>query len=213
MCLLYIYKAKKILKIVIILININKGAKMKFKNYRNSYTNDDRIYSFDDIYNMKFGDVLRNKKELLAQYCVLGVPTESELRGSENVVYVNAYTRDDGTEVKAHWRSRPDGITSNNLSHWYPTGGASEIKYGREQQRDVPPMTKGAELQENVIKNMPILEVKSNPEQEYYRIAFELKKAKETGKIPEWMKEHNDIRTLDKIGNEENKKALKEKII
>ena len=87
---------------------------MKFKNYRNSYTNDDRIYSFDDIYNMKFGDVLRNKKELLAQYRVLGVPTESELRRSDNVVYVNAYTRDDGTEVKAHWRSKPENSVEYN---------------------------------------------------------------------------------------------------
>ena len=35
---------------------------------------------------------------------------------------------------------------------------------------------------------MPISIVKSNPEQEYYRIAFELQEAKKTGEIPDWIK-------------------------
>ena len=80
---------------------------MKFKNYVNSLTGDNRIYSLNDITQMALGDVLKNKEELLSQYRVLGVPTESELQNSDNVVYVKAYTRDDGTEVRAHWRSKP----------------------------------------------------------------------------------------------------------
>ena len=55
---------------------------------------------------MPLGEVLKRKQELLSQYRVLGVPTENELRGSDNVVYVHAYTREDGTEVKAHYRSK-----------------------------------------------------------------------------------------------------------
>ena len=57
-----------------------------------------------------------------------------KLQASDNVVYVNAYTRDDGTEVRAHWRSKPDGIESNNLGFntsnksGIPIGGASEIE-------------------------------------------------------------------------------------
>ena len=58
---------------------------------------------------MPLGEVLERKKELLSQYKVLGVPTESELHGSENAVYVESYTRDDGTEVKGYWRSKPEG--------------------------------------------------------------------------------------------------------
>ena len=198
---------------------------MKFKNYRNPYTNDNRIYSFKDLYNMPFGELIRNKQEVLGQYRVLGVPTEQELQSSGNVIWVEAYKRDDGTEVKGHWRSKPDGslaeprnnqktkdITKKN-EYGTVTGGASEVKQEIKEEKDIPEMTKSAESQENIIKNLPAWEVKMNPEQEYYRIAFELKAAIKNGEIPDWMKEHNDIRTLDKIGNEENKKALKEKII
>ena len=83
---------------------------------------------------MPLGEVLRNKEELLSQYRVLGVSTESELRNSDNVVYVQAYTKEDGTEVKAHWRSKPDRSENNNLSinssaqSGKSTGGASELE-------------------------------------------------------------------------------------
>ncbi len=83
---------------------------------------------------MPLGEVLRNKEELLSQFRVLGVSTESELRNSDNVVYVHAYTREDGTEVKAHWRSKPDRVENNNLSFntsaqsGKSTGGASNVK-------------------------------------------------------------------------------------
>jgi len=87
---------------------------MRFKNYRNPYTNDNRIYSFKDLYDMPFGELIRKKQEVLGQYRVLGVPREEELQSSENVVHVEAYTREDGTEVKAHYRSKPGGGSVNN---------------------------------------------------------------------------------------------------
>ena len=59
---------------------------MKFKNYRNPYTNDNRIYSFKDLYNMPFGELIKRKQEVLGQYRVLGVPRDEELQSSENVV-------------------------------------------------------------------------------------------------------------------------------
>ena len=87
---------------------------MRFKNYRNPYTNDNKIYSFKDLYDMPFGELIRRKQEVLGQYRVLGVPRDEELQSSENVVYVEAYTREDGTEVKAHYRSKPGGGSVNN---------------------------------------------------------------------------------------------------
>ena len=90
---------------------------MKFKNYVNSHTGDNRIYSLNDITQMPLGDVLRNKEELLSQYRELGVPTESELQNSENVVYVHAYTRDDGTKVRGYWRSRPECSSAENSAN------------------------------------------------------------------------------------------------
>jgi len=85
---------------------------------------------------MALGEVLKRKQELLSQYRVLGVPKEKELQGSDNVVHVEAYTRDDGTEVKAHWRSKPDGVASNNFSHGNPTGGAIEVNENEKEQTD-----------------------------------------------------------------------------
>ena len=88
---------------------------MRFKNYRNSYTNDNRIYSKDEMLDMTVREIKDRAEEIIAQHRVLGLPDEKELAGSDNVVHVNAYTREDGTEVKAHWRSKP-GEGSNNTN-------------------------------------------------------------------------------------------------
>jgi len=82
---------------------------MKFKNYKNKYTNDNVIHSIEDVIGMPFGDVVNREPELESQYRQIGLPTNSELNSSPNAVYVNAYTRDDGTQVSAHWRSKPEG--------------------------------------------------------------------------------------------------------
>ena len=188
---------------------------MKFKNYRNSHTNEDKIYSRKNIADMSVREAFSRKDEIMAQHDSIGIPSEGELQSSPNAVWIEAYTREDGTEVKGHWRSKLEGSDSNTYDNGEVTGGAANVqeKGLKKEEKDTPEMTKSAELQENTIKNMPISVVKSNPEQEYYRIAFELKKANKTGEIPEWIKEHNDIRTLDKVGNEDNRNALKEKII
>ena len=88
------------------------------------------------MYNMPFGEAIKRKQELIAQNKSIGVPTISELQSSENVVYVHEYTRDDGTVVKAHWRSK--GVNDNReldtnkpLSatdkNGTPTGGAARV--------------------------------------------------------------------------------------
>ncbi len=80
----------------------------KFKRYKNKYTNSPRIYSMEDFLNMSVGNMTRREKELTSQYKQIGLPTTSELKNSSNVVYVNEYTRGDGTVVHAHWRSKPE---------------------------------------------------------------------------------------------------------
>lgn len=42
------------------------------------------------------------------------IPTSNG--SSPGVHYVDSYTRSDGTSVEGHFRSNPDGITSNNLN-------------------------------------------------------------------------------------------------
>ena len=85
---------------------------MRFKNYKNSYTKDNRIYSKNEMLDMTIREIKDRAEEFVAQYQVLGLPDEKELAGSENVVHVEAYTREDGTEVKAHWRSKPNSGSS-----------------------------------------------------------------------------------------------------
>ena len=112
---------------------------MKYKNYKNSHTNDNRIYSNKEIADMSVREVFKNKDAIMAQHSQIGIPSEKELQASDNVVYVQAYTREDGTEVKAHYRSKPDGIENNNLSFnsspkpsGTQTGGASEVSAIKE---------------------------------------------------------------------------------
>ena len=95
---------------------------MKFKNYVNSHTGDNRIFSNQEIADMSVREAFKRQNEIMSQYHQIGIPSEKELQSSDNVVYVNAYTREDGTEVKAHYRSKPDGSESNNFSHGTPTG-------------------------------------------------------------------------------------------
>ena len=93
---------------------------MKFFNFKNSHTNDNIIYSKKDIANMTVRDAFKNQDTIMAQHRAIGVPSEAELQASPNVVYVHAYVKDDGTQVRAHWRSLPD--TSEHV-----TGGAADV--------------------------------------------------------------------------------------
>lgn len=114
---------------------------MKFKNYRNSHTNDNRIYSKNEMLNMTLREIKDRAKEFTAQYRVLGLPDEEELKSSSNVIWIDEYTRDDGTKVSGHWRSKPGTGSSNNENssqnkenneNGTPTGGAARIDREKE---------------------------------------------------------------------------------
>ncbi len=87
---------------------------MRFKNYRNSYTNDNRIYSKNEMLDMTVREIKDRADEFIAQHKVLGLPSEEELKSSSNVIWIEEYTRDDGTKVKGHRRSKPNGGTTSN---------------------------------------------------------------------------------------------------
>jgi len=78
---------------------------MKFKNYRNSHNNDSKIYSEDDIWNMPVSQVFGLENEILAQNRQIGIPDVSELQASDNVIWIDSYTRGDGTKVNSYIRS------------------------------------------------------------------------------------------------------------
>lgn len=90
---------------------------MKYKNYRNSYTNEDKIYSRKNIADMSVREAFSKKNEIMAQHNSIGIPSEGELKNSPNAVWVEAYTRDDGTEVRGYWRSKPEGSSDENSTN------------------------------------------------------------------------------------------------
>ena len=53
------------------------------------------------------------KDEIMAQHNSIGIPSEGELKSSPNAVWVESYTREDGTEVRGYWRSKPEGSAEN----------------------------------------------------------------------------------------------------
>ena len=81
----------------------------RFKNYKNPVNNSDSIYSAEDFFNMSLNNISDNLDILNAQDRTIGIPYNEELQSSPNTVYVDSYTRADGTPVQAHWRSKSDG--------------------------------------------------------------------------------------------------------
>ena len=138
---------------------------MKFKNYRNKYSDDDRIYSSEDVYNMPVGEAFNRKEELLSQNRQIGMPTPDELRSSGNVVWVSAYKRDDGTEVCAHWRSKPDSATENNLAGGSEANGISDQGFKSNSNSNIvqeQPLMKASIIEEKYLT--PIDNVLNDPE-------------------------------------------------
>ena len=95
------------------------------RNFINAITNDNKIYTAEDIGGMSGDEFMENEKAIDYQMANLGIPRNADLIGNPDVVYVHAYTRDDGTEVRAHYRSKPDGVGGNNYEHSGTSTGAS----------------------------------------------------------------------------------------
>ena len=84
-----------------------------FKNFFNKVSNDNRIFTKEDIKNMSSKEFQRNEKAIDYQMENLGIPTNSELKNRNDAVFVHEYLREDGTVVRAHYRSKPDGVSIN----------------------------------------------------------------------------------------------------
>jgi hypothetical protein len=76
---------------------------MKYKNYINKVSKDNRIYTNRDIADMTVRDAFNKKREILSQNRQIGIPTDYQMQNSSNVVWINAYVREDGTNVKDYY--------------------------------------------------------------------------------------------------------------
>ena len=69
----------------------------------------------------------------------LGIPTNSELKNRDDIVFVHEYLREDGTVVRAHNRSKPEnGISIMNSTNKVVTDNITfgESKIGRASCRE-----------------------------------------------------------------------------
>ena len=76
------------------------------RDYINEVMNDNRIFSHEDVIAMDNEEGKYYQKALDYQYGKIGFPRNSELASSDDVVFVQEYTRQDGTVVRAHYRSK-----------------------------------------------------------------------------------------------------------
>ena len=79
--------------------------------YTNPLTGSNHIYTREEIGAMSSDEYAQNEKVIHAQLNKIGIPTNGDLQREAmtggGVVYVNSYTRSDGTKVKGYYRSRP----------------------------------------------------------------------------------------------------------
>ena len=81
--------------------------------YTNPLTSSNHIYTREEVGQMSSDEFAKHEKEIDAQTRAFNgaMPTNGDLQREAmtggGAVYVNSYTRSDGTEVKGYYRSRP----------------------------------------------------------------------------------------------------------
>lgn len=81
--------------------------------YTNPLTGSNHIYTREEVGEMSSDEFAKHEKEIDAQTRAFNgtMPTNGDLQREAmtggGVVYVNSYTRSDGTEVKGYYRSKP----------------------------------------------------------------------------------------------------------
>ncbi len=87
-----------------------EGESKDYSDYKNPESGSSKIYSREDIAAMSTKEYAAAEKEINAQMNSIGVPTNDELKASSasgsGLIYVEGYTKADGTEVKGYYRSK-----------------------------------------------------------------------------------------------------------
>ncbi len=89
---------------------INQVPTSSYSGYVNPITNDNQIYSREDIASMSLDEYSDNEKAIMAQLNSIGIPFNMELQAAHvngnGVVYVRPYTKSDGTQVRGYYRAK-----------------------------------------------------------------------------------------------------------
>jgi hypothetical protein len=93
-------------------MNVNDGKQSVFSGYTNPLTGSNHIYTREEVGAMSKDEFAKYEKEIMAQVAAMegNMPTNGDLQREAmtggGVVYVNSYTRADGTKVKGYYRSK-----------------------------------------------------------------------------------------------------------
>lgn len=104
-----------------------KDTKMNQKSNYAGYINPElkdqprRIFTREEIKMMDTDEYTQNEKAIFYQMNTIGIPTNTEINNSSGVVHVRAYTKTDGTNVREHYRSYPDGYGHSSLQSFHET--------------------------------------------------------------------------------------------
>ncbi len=82
--------------------------KIDYSKFSNPYSNN-RIYTAEEFGEMPSDEMAKNKEAINHQIGQIGLPTNQDMENSAKsggVVYVEGYTRSDGTKVKGYYRSK-----------------------------------------------------------------------------------------------------------
>nr|QGT49835.1 hypothetical protein Melaina855_2220 [uncultured Candidatus Melainabacteria bacterium] len=109
------------------------------RNFFNEISGNNRIFTGEDIGQMSGDEFAKNEKAIRHQWGSVGIPSEHELSGSDDVVYVRAYTRGDGTKVSAYYRSKGGrgGNIDGSVGTIESAGGTSNINQAVTDVTDV----------------------------------------------------------------------------
>lgn len=77
----------------------------RFKNYKNSYSNDSRIFSMEDLLKMSMNEFFDRENEIDTQDNLIGLPTNNELKHSQNVRFVGSHIDKNGQTVPSRWEA------------------------------------------------------------------------------------------------------------
>ena len=77
----------------------------RFKGFKNAFSNNNRIYSMEDILKMPMNEFFDRENELDSQDRVIGLPTNNELKLSPNVKFIDSYIDNNGVKTSPRWES------------------------------------------------------------------------------------------------------------
>jgi len=87
---------------------------MKFKNYANKHSKSSRIFSEEDIWNMKLATLVENEDAILAQNNEIGIPTEKELQNSKHTTWYENNGFWESNDGRSIYDNEQEGGSGNN---------------------------------------------------------------------------------------------------